>query len=224
MKKFIIGFIICFLYTKSIWSQEYESFENKVPFKASWERYPENAPWTQFLYNLIDSELFDDLDKAKDIVRFCPNYDSVDRDHKIYAWIELFSQVSYYESAWDQTSRMRETTMGTDPITKKPVYSEGLLQLSYQDVANYKRILAYPKCKINWEKDKNRNPKSIYKTILDANINLECGSRILADQVRRTGSIVLSRNVYWSTLKENGKYSVVPAIEKNMSKVSFCKR
>ena len=49
---------------------------------------------------------------------------------------------------------MVETTMGADSVTGKQVASEGLLQLSYQDIPNYGALLKYPACKIDWQKDK----------------------------------------------------------------------
>jgi hypothetical protein len=69
---------------------------------------------------------------------------------------------------------MIETTMGTDPVTGKQVASEGLLQLSYQDVPNYGSVLKYPLCKIQWSKDKSLSVTDPKKTILDPYINLEC--------------------------------------------------
>lgn len=221
MKK-ILGLILSLVFAQSIGFAENSKVTQHVNYKASWEKYPENAPWTEYLYGLIDQQLFSQLDKAKDMKRFCPTYAKLDREHKIYAWIELFSQVSYYESAWDPTSRMKEN-MGTDPITGNPVYSEGLLQLSYQDTVNYPKLLDSTHCKIDWSKDKNLKAKDQRKTILDPYINLECGSRIMGDQITKRGNIVLYSSVYWATLKEGGWYSVVPEIEDYMNKISFCR-
>jgi hypothetical protein len=44
----------------------------------------------------------------------------------------------------------------------------------------------------------------------------------MADQIDQYGKIVISKDVYWSTLKKNGKYSVVPKIQKAIKKLSFC--
>lgn len=224
MKKIIknlVHVLVVILLCQSFgYAQNYSS--QQINFKASWEKYPENAPWTEYLYNLIDLQLFDHLDKAKDMKRFCPTYAKLDREHKIYVWIELFSQVSYYESAWDPTSRMEEN-MGTDPVTGKSVFSEGLLQLSYQDVVNYPKLLKFPDCKFDWSKDKKLKATDPRKTILDPYINLECGSRIMGDQIDHRGKIVLSSSVYWATLKEGGWYSVVPEIITTMKKIPFCR-
>jgi hypothetical protein len=190
-------------------------------FKASWEKTPSNASWTQFSYELMDEELISHLDKAEDMQSFCPNFANLDREHQIYTWIELFSQVTYYESGWNPLSRMKEN-LGIDPVTGVNVYSEGLLQLSYQDMQKYPRAINPQNCQIDWQKDKNLSAKDPNKTILDPYINLECGMRIMADQIDQYGKIVISKDVYWSTLKKNGKYSVVPKIQKAIKKLSFC--
>lgn len=194
-----------------------------IPFHPSWEKYPENRPWTEYLYTLIEQALFQELDQASDMCRFCARYRLLPKEQKIFTWIELFSQVSYYESAWDPTSRMQED-MGTDPVTGRPVFSEGLLQLSYQDILNYPKILKYPLCKIDWNKDRSLASKDPSKTILDPLINLECGTRIMADQVARTKKIVLQSGVYWATLREWGRYSVVSQIQNNIKSLSYCKK
>jgi hypothetical protein len=191
-------------------------------FQASWEVPPQNSTWSVFMYQLIDQNLFKDLDQARDIIRFCPAYSSLPRQQKIYTWIELFSQVAYYESGWDPTSRMKEN-MGIDPVTGGPVHSEGLLQLSYQDVKNYGSTLKYPLCRIHWALDLGLHEKDSRKTIFDPFINLECGSRIMAAQIVKFGNIVMHKNVYWSTLREGGRYSVVPKIEKAISSLQFCR-
>ena len=82
------------------------------------------------------------------------------------------------------------------------MYSEGLLQLSYQDME------AHPDLRqlFNWEHDKTLAPTDCSKSILDPFINLSAGIVILADQVRREKAIVLN-NPYWSTLGELPKWA-----------------
>lgn len=131
-------------------------------------------------------------------------------------WTEVISQIALYESAWKPTSRMQETTMGTDPVTGKPVWSEGLLQLSYQD------IQWAPYCEFDWKKDKLLSPTSPQKTILDPIKNLECGVRILAAQIRTKGTVILNKGVYWAVLKEGGKYQKIAQITGATKKMKFC--
>ena len=131
--------------------------------------------------------------------------------------------MAYFESGWKPTSRMTETTMGIDPVTGKQVESEGLLQLSYQDVPNYGSVLKFPACKIDWQKDKSLSAIDPKKTILDLYINLECGLRILGSQIKKKGSAILSSGVYWSVLKEGGKYSKVESIIDMITKTGLCR-
>lgn len=189
----------------------------------SWEKsHPERRSWSSDVFLLIGEELFSEFDSAKDAKRICPKYESLQRQQKISVWGELISAVAYYESGWNPASRMVETTMGTDPVTGKQVASEGLLQLSYQDVPNYKSILKYPACKIDWQKDKGLAVTDPKKSIFDPTVNLECGLRIMASQIQKKGYVILSSGVYWAVLKDGGKYSKVDSIIKMVRKIGFC--
>lgn len=190
----------------------------------SWERnHPERKAWSKFVFELVSEELLEVLDSAKDAKRICPKYEVLARDQRVLIWGELVSALAYFESGWSPTSRMTETTMGTDPVTKKQVVSEGLLQLSYQDVPNYGSVLKYPLCKIEWTKDKGLSVTDSKKTILDPYINLECGLRILANQVQKKNLVILSSGVYWAVLKEGGKYSKIDSIIAMVEKTGLCK-
>ncbi len=188
------------------------------PVALLWEATrTEGASWSRFLKDLFSSTLKDTINAADDMIRFCPNFNSLNDDQKINTWGMLISGVAKYESAYDPLSRMQETTMGTDPVTNLPVYSEGLLQLSYQD------ITGWPFCKFDWNQDKYLNVKDPRKTILVPETNLDCGARILAAQVAKYHKIVISKGVYWATLKENGKYQKINEISNLVrGRLSFC--
>lgn len=174
-----------------------------------WENgTPERRAWSVFVQELIGGELYSVFDNAEDARRFCPNYNKLDKESRVLVWSNLIAWVAKYESGWDPTSGMTETTMGLDPVTGKQVRSEGLLQLSYQDVTGW------PFCKFDWSKDKGLALRDPRKTILDPYKNLDCGIRILAQQIRKRGTVILTSNVYWSVLKEGGKYSEVENIVK----------
>lgn len=184
----------------------------------SWESSRSDAKnWSTYVYQVIREEAFTDLHKARDIETFCPKYDSLNEDQQINVWGALFSGVAKYESAYSPTSRMQETTMGTDPVTNKPVYSEGLLQLSYQDTQ------WAPYCEFDWSKDKYLAATDPKKTILDPYKNLRCGILIMARQVRSKGAVVLSSGVYWAVLKSGGKYQQITNIANILKKLTFCK-
>jgi hypothetical protein len=100
-------------------------------------------------------------------------------------------------------------SLGTDPVTGKQVKSEGLMQLSYQDLPNYPTL----PCQFSWSNDKTLDQNDPNKTIFNPTYNLEFGINILAKQVQEKGTIALSSGVYWSVLKINGKYSKLPQIQ-----------
>lgn len=195
----------------------------KTEVALSWEKnHPERKHWSTFISELLSAELFESFDASKDAARICHGYAKLSQEQKLSVWGELISSVAYFESGWNPASRMTETTMGTDPVTGKQVVSEGLLQLSYQDVPNYGSLLKYPLCKIDWSKDKSLASTDLKKTILDPTINLECGLRILANQISKKGYVILSSGVYWAVLKDGGKYSKVDSIISMVRKTGLC--
>ncbi|WP_413288111.1 hypothetical protein [Bdellovibrio sp. HCB337] len=172
-----------------------------------WEdAHNEGKDWTSHVYDIINKETPDLVQGAEDITAFCPRYFQLTTDERINFWGVLISGIVKYESNFDPTNRMHETTMGTDPVTGRPVYSEGLMQLSYQD------IRPYPFCEFDWDTDRKLKPNDPNKTILDPYKNLSCGVKILAQQIKNRNRITLTKGVYWSVIKVNGKYSKIPQI------------
>lgn len=187
------------------------------PIALLWEASNLRAKlWSEFVHNLFATTLKDTLGAADDMGRFCPKYNSLSTNQKVNVWGMLVSAMSKYESNFNPTSRMKETTMGTDPVTGLPVYSEGLLQLSYQDITGWSF------CRFDWNKDKYLAPNDPKKTILDPYINLECGVRILSEQVARHHKIVIDRGAYWAVIKENGKYQKIKEIAALVQTLKFC--
>lgn len=185
----------------------------------AWEsaKSPERTMWSQHLQQIILEDWNTLLPGADDITDFCPRYNTLDNNQRANVWAQLFVAVAKYESGYSPTSRMHETTMGTDPVTSKPVYSEGLLQLSYQDVK------WAPWCKFDWSKDKYLAATDPKKTILDPYLNLDCGVGIMAKQIKNKGNIVVRSGVYWAVLKEGGRYNQVSNIQSIVKSLSLCK-
>lgn len=184
-----------------------------------WESgsYPERKKWSAYLQQILLNQWSSLLAGSDDITNFCPKYHVLSNDERANVWAQLFAAISKYESAYSPVSRMQETTMGTDPVTEQAVYSEGLLQLSYQDV-QWARW-----CEFNWQVDKGLSPTSPKKTILDPYKNLNCGVGIMALQIKNKGAIVLNSGVYWAVLKGNGKYQKVAEIQSIVKSLSLCK-
>lgn len=188
-----------------------------VPLVWESSKYPERMQWSSYLQEIILSQWSSLLTGAADITNFCPSYNSLQNDERANVWAQIFAAITKYESAYSPVSRMHETTMGTDPVTGQPVYSEGLLQLSYQDV-QWARW-----CEFSWAADKNLSPTSSQKSILDPFKNLNCGVGIMAQQIKNKGAIVLNSGVYWAVLKGNGKYQQIAGIQSIVKSLSLCK-
>jgi hypothetical protein len=184
-----------------------------------WEgRHRDGVMWTNYLTQLIANTLAAKLlPGSRDVKNFCPKYQSLNTDQRVNFWIYLVSAVVKFESGFDPTNRSREHGMGTDPITGQQVHSEGLLQLSYQDIQGRKQH-----CEFDWGRDKHLPPRSPQKTILDPLKNLKCGINILANQIQNQGLIATTRRVYWSVLNPEGQYSKVPQIQALTKKIPFC--
>lgn len=181
----------------------------------SWEkRDSRNAEWSKFVFETIERLFDSSFSKCTDMTIFRSDYNDLTKTQKINVWGELIAAICYYESGWNPTSRMVETTMNTDRITGKQVASEGLMQLSYQDENSY-RGKVEAECKFDWDRDRLLflvNPKNPNITILNPYYNLEFGIEILAYQIRTYGKIVLERNVYWAVIKKDGKYEKINKI------------
>ena len=177
---------------------------NQIP-PLSWERdHPARIAWSTFLIAEVTKAL-PQLEPAKDIEEFYPTYSKADDKRKIAMWAEIIVLIAFYESAWEPCARYHEMGLGNYSITHQPVFSEGLLQLSYQDMD------VYPNLSFDWEKDKSLAPTDCAKTILDPFKNLSAGVQILATQIQTYGRIVLRNHFYWSTLQDpaTGKHSRV---------------
>lgn len=176
-------------------------------------------PWTTHTLKVIKDEVASSLmPGASDVTLFCPRYDTLTNHERANFWGLLISAMVRYESNFVPTTRYKESTMGTDPVTKQHVHSEGLLQLSYQDTqwATY--------CEFDWSKDKNLAPNDPKKTIFDPYKNLSCGIKILARQITRRNKIAVTfkEGAYWAVLIPGGKYSKVNEISALTKKMPGC--
>ncbi len=133
----------------------------------------------------------------RDVRHFCPRfYDLAEADKRAF-WAYFFQALAGAEAGLEPTTRVRHTEPEVavkDEVTGLLVRSEGLLQLTYQDSKRYG-------CDFNWDADKSLPPKDPSKTILQPKNNLECGVKILANQIIVQHKSLLSRSGYWSTLQ-----------------------
>lgn len=185
---------------------------SKPAYLQSWwtnstEPHPERIEMFQILSSLIDQKL-EIFSKATDLPAICPKFQSLDRQHQILTFANFIGTVIYKESAFNPKSWMTETTMDLDSVTGKQVKSEGLLQLSYQDVPNYASIIQGFRniCQIDWSKDKSLDQNDPKKTIFDLSKNLTCGVEIMAYDMTAKHAFGNATS-YWAVLRPNGKYT-----------------
>lgn len=159
--------------------------------------------WTTDYNRFVETFVSTAMLGVKQAPSFCAKYPSMTEADKRRFWGVLFKAIAKQESGWNRTSRYHEASMGTDSLTKLPVYSEGLLQLSYSDTKYY------PCPQIRWAEDKALEATDPRKTIFNANYNLYCGVQIV-DKLFRSYPTTGFEGVmgkYWSVMRpvKNGK-------------------
>ncbi len=184
-----------------------------------WEkaRPADGEDWTRDAFSIVNTYGDVLLKGASDITKFCPKYSFLTHNQKLNFWVYLVSAMIKYESNFKPTCRFLEWPLGKDSVTGLPVYSEGLLQLSYQDVKSYAFCNQF-----DWSKDKLLTVDDARKTIFDPHLNLTCGIRILNAQVKRKGMI--AARGYWSVLFPSGTHSnsKVKEISALTKQIPFC--
>ena len=165
------------------------------------------------------------------MARLCPKWSTLGSSLRAEFWSSLMWAVAGPESSRNRTLIYVESTMSKDPITGYQVRSEGLLQLSYQDVPNY----GYKGDDISWSKDKTMaiqdydsgthygNPK---RTILNAYSNLNLGLFIMNKLVvmpsKASKSMEDTLGSYWSTLQTRHTDIFAEVMNNLQSKMPRC--
>ena len=130
-----------------------------------------------------------------EIKNTCPKFFQITLNQKKIFWAYFIQSIAVAESSLNPKDRFKEPGNSIDSVTGRPVYSEGLLQLSYQDKYNHIG------CDFDWSKDKLLDPSDERKTILDPKTNLKCGVSILNKQLIKRGQIFTQpSHYYWSVL------------------------
>lgn len=127
----------------------------------------------------------------------CPRFDAVPEADKRAFWAYFFQALAAAEAGLKPTTNVRHTEPAVavkDKVTGAPVRSEGLLQLTYQDSERYG-------CDFNYQADRALKPTDPARTILQPKNNLQCGIKILDQQLFTRHKPLLSSSSYWSTLR-----------------------
>jgi hypothetical protein len=133
----------------------------------------------------------------RDVRRFCPRFYEMGEVDKRAFWAYFFQALAGAEAGLDPTTRVRHTepeVAVVDKVSGRMVRSEGLMQLTYEDQRRYG-------CDFDWEHDRTLKADDPAKTILQPKNNLECGVKILENQIIDQHKPLLSNSGYWSTLR-----------------------
>ncbi len=138
---------------------------------------------------------------SHDVAHFCPRFSSMNESDKRAFWAYFFQALAGAEAGLNPHTRVRHTepeVAKIDKVTGVAVRSEGLLQISYGDGKLYG-------CDFDWAADRKLPPNSPAKSILQPKNNLECGVKILFNQIVTQDKPLFTRTSYWSTLQPGRK-------------------
>ncbi len=149
----------------------------------------------------------------------CPKWDRLGEGHKRRFYANLLRIIARFESDHDPATMALEKAMSIDPVTKRQVVSEGLLQLSYQDQRNF------PGCNFDFAGDRARfeedwslqdsrktyenallkgwTAKNADRSILAPGAQFACAVAVLSRAARasqREGKSLLAKLGYWQNL------------------------
>lgn len=128
---------------------------------------------------------------------FCPRFDEMAPADKRAFWAYVFQALAAAEAGLKPTTNVRHLDPAVDVIdqvTGEPVHQEGLLQLTYQDSKRYG-------CDFDWEADRKLPPHDEARTILQPKNNLECGVKIMDNQLFTLHKALAVSDSYWATLR-----------------------
>jgi hypothetical protein len=167
--------------------------------------------WSQEYDQYIQEHLSESLltVPASRMVHFCPSWEKLSRRQRAQFYSDLFYSVASAESDFNSASMYVEDKLGTDPVTGEPVVSEGLFQLSYQDVRRY----GAP-CDFHFSQDREKFLEDLRgktrgsliakhrdREILNPYRGLSCALAITEQRLRESPkSFDLAMAAYWSTL------------------------
>jgi len=154
-----------------------------------------NPEWDQIVEKAVPADMLS-RQVPHDVRKFCPRfYRMSDTDKRVF-WAYFFQALAGAEAGLNPTTRVRHMEPVVDKIdgvTHRPIHQEGLLQLTYEDSARYG-------CDFDWAKDRKLKSDDPDRTILQPENNLECGIKILENQIITQHKHLVTKSSYWSTL------------------------
>ncbi|MCY1019110.1 hypothetical protein [Pyxidicoccus sp. MSG2] len=175
---------------------------------------------------------------AEKMADFCPRWAELAPDARLQFYADLLFAISGPESGWDRRVMFNETGIidratrrqAMDPVTRRPILSEGLLQLSYADMDGYPPAEGLG-CRFDWEADRaafaldlaaGAGARTFHsghpeRSLLNPYAQLTCGVHVLHTLVRRfpQDDFRAAAGRYWSTMrpKKKSHVQVVAALQ-----------
>jgi hypothetical protein len=152
--------------------------------------------WDKTLEEALPADLISP-GRGYELRSLCPRFREMSEADRRAFWAYFFQALAGAEAGLKPTADVRHAAPEvavTDPVTHRVARQEGLLQLDYADGQHYG-------CNFDWDKDKELPEHDPQKTILQPQNNLECGIKILDDQLMVQHKPLLSRSSYWETLR-----------------------
>jgi hypothetical protein len=169
-----------------------------ISYPADWDSVPAGAVFTQMTSQALDDlggDLFS-MNSPSDSKKFCPNFESFDREQRKQFYVMLISSIARYESSFDPATTYKEPFLD---VHGSPVISRGLMQLSIESANGYG-------CGIKSAKD-----------LHDPEINLRCSVRILTRWVTSDACLACQNSShrgigrYWSVIRKGHKQNQIAA-------------
>ncbi len=160
------------------------------PWDPQWDTIVEHALPPEMLSSRV----------PRGVLRFCPRFYAMAETNKRAFWAYFFQALAGAEAGLNPTSSVRQVSpevAARDSVPKDNVRTEGLLQLAYVDAKRYG-------CDFDWQADRAKQANDPTKTILQPKNNLECGIKILFNQIMVQHRPLLTHSSYWSTLRPGG--------------------
>jgi hypothetical protein len=158
-----------------------------------------NPKWDEIIEKALPSAMLS-AQVPKDVRRFCPRFYEMGETDKRTFWAYFFQALAGAEAGLNPNTNVGQGNRAgakDDEVSGVAMRSQGLLQVAYADLQRYG-------CEFNWKMDRLRKANDPAKTILQPKNNLECGVKILANQIIVQHKPLLTRSGYWSSLHPDG--------------------
>jgi len=155
-----------------------------------------NPEWDKIIEKALPADLLS-RERAREVRPLCPRFKRMTKTDRAEFWAYFFQALAGAEAGLKPTADVKHTDPEVaviDPVTHRVARQEGLLQLAYADSQRYG-------CNFDWDTDKDLPEHDPAKTILQPKNNLECGIKILENQLVAQRKPVLSETSYWVTLR-----------------------